>query len=124
MLTTFPLRGCPWPIVHLLLFNLELESGRQKGDGRVKRSTAHSFTLTVAVEVARRRLDLASRPVLTEANLDAERSPTCGQQQYHLLNIASYEVEAFADGSHARVLGNVGPLGEGPCGGMTRPGAS
>ncbi|MCX4879020.1 MULTISPECIES: hypothetical protein [unclassified Streptomyces] len=37
MLTTFPLRGVPRLIVHLLLFNVELELRLQKGDGAVKR---------------------------------------------------------------------------------------
>ncbi|MCX5053504.1 MULTISPECIES: hypothetical protein [unclassified Streptomyces] len=37
MLTTFPLCGVPRQIVHLLLFNVELELRLQKGDGAAKR---------------------------------------------------------------------------------------
>ncbi|TXS46287.1 hypothetical protein EAO75_26505 [Streptomyces sp. uw30] len=52
MLTTFPLCVVPWLIVHLVLFNVELESRRQKGDDAVKGSQrleqfTRAFALTV-----------------------------------------------------------------------------
>ncbi|MDF2268219.1 hypothetical protein P2Q00_22665 [Streptomyces coacervatus] len=44
MLTTFPLHGCSGRSFHLLLFNVELEFRRQKGDATVNRA-AYEFPL-------------------------------------------------------------------------------
>ncbi|WP_330456322.1 alpha/beta hydrolase [Streptomyces sp. NBC_00820] len=66
---------------------------------------AHSMGGAVAVVLARRRPDLVSRLVLSEANLDAFPRPTAGSS-----GIAAYEEEEFVESGHARVLEAVGPL--------------
>ncbi|KOU63526.1 alpha/beta hydrolase [Streptomyces sp. MMG1533] len=66
---------------------------------------AHSMGGAVALVLARRRPDLVSRLVLTEANLDAFPPPAAGSS-----GIAFYEEDAFVDGGYARVLEKVGPL--------------
>ncbi|MET8244146.1 alpha/beta hydrolase [Streptomyces sp. NPDC005202] len=66
---------------------------------------AHSMGGAVAIVLAHRRPDLASRLVLTEANLDPFPPPTAGSS-----GIASHEEDAFVNGDHARVLEKVGPL--------------
>lgn len=66
---------------------------------------AHSMGGAVAIVLARRRPELVSRLVLTEANLDAFPPPAAGSS-----GIASYGEEDFVDGAHARVLEQVGPL--------------
>ncbi|MCI3275088.1 alpha/beta fold hydrolase [Streptomyces cylindrosporus] len=65
----------------------------------------HSMGGAVAIVLARRRPELVSRLVLTEANLDAYPPPTVGSS-----GIASYGEDEFVDGAHARVLEEVGPL--------------
>ncbi|KOG34531.1 alpha/beta fold hydrolase [Streptomyces resistomycificus] len=65
----------------------------------------HSMGGAVALVLARRRPDLVSRLVLTEANLDAFPPPSAGSS-----GIASCEEDAFVDGEYARVLEQVGPL--------------
>ncbi|MEU8028862.1 alpha/beta hydrolase [Streptomyces sp. NPDC049099] len=66
---------------------------------------AHSMGGAVAIVLAHRRPDLASRLVLTEANLDAFPRPTAGSSR-----IATYEEDDFVERQHARVLEAVGPL--------------
>ncbi|MEU0441027.1 alpha/beta hydrolase [Streptomyces sp. NPDC006186] len=66
---------------------------------------AHSMGGSVAVVLARRRPDLVSRLVLTEANLDAHPPLTAGSG-----GIASYGEDEFAAHGHARVLRNVGAV--------------
>ncbi|MEU2713237.1 alpha/beta hydrolase [Streptomyces sp. NPDC007205] len=66
---------------------------------------AHSMGGAVAIVLAHRRPDLASRLVLTEANLDAFPGPTAGSS-----GIATYEEDDFVERQHARVLEAVGPL--------------
>ncbi|MFF4835126.1 alpha/beta fold hydrolase [Streptomyces sp. NPDC001315] len=66
---------------------------------------AHSMGGSVAIVLARRRPDLVSRLVLTEANLDPFPPPAAGSS-----GIASYEENAFVDGDYARVLEKVGSL--------------
>ncbi|MFG2352709.1 alpha/beta fold hydrolase [Streptomyces sp. NPDC048521] len=66
---------------------------------------AHSMGGAVAIVLAHRRLDLVSRLVLTEANLDAFPPPTAGSS-----GIASYGEDEFVEKEHARVLEAVGPL--------------
>ncbi|MFG2950425.1 alpha/beta fold hydrolase [Streptomyces adustus] len=65
----------------------------------------HSMGGSVAIVLARRRPDLVSRLVLTEADLDACPPVTAGSS-----GIAGYEEDDFVDGGHARVLERVGPL--------------
>ncbi|MGD1221067.1 alpha/beta fold hydrolase [Streptomyces krungchingensis] len=67
---------------------------------------AHSMGGAVAIVLAHRRPDLASRLVLVEANLDPYPPGTTGSS-----GIASYEeVDFVENGGHARVLEKVGPL--------------
>ncbi|MGW2650722.1 alpha/beta fold hydrolase [Streptomyces sp. NPDC001393] len=66
---------------------------------------AHSMGGSVAIVLAHRRPDLASRLVLTEGNLDAPAPRTAGSS-----GIASYEEDEFVDEQHARVLAAVGSL--------------
>ncbi|MFE0251676.1 alpha/beta fold hydrolase [Streptomyces sp. NPDC059010] len=66
---------------------------------------AHSMGGSVAIVLARRRPDLVSRLLLTEANLDASPPPAAGSAW-----ITAYEEDEFVDGGHARVLEGVGPL--------------
>ncbi|NUP21709.1 MAG: alpha/beta hydrolase [Streptomyces sp.] len=66
---------------------------------------AHSMGGSVAIVLARRRPDLVSRLVLTEANLDASPPPAAGSAW-----ITAYQEDEFVDGAHARVLEGVGPL--------------
>ncbi|MFD4553734.1 alpha/beta fold hydrolase [Streptomyces sp. NPDC058469] len=66
---------------------------------------AHSMGGAVAIVLARRRPELVSRLVLTEANLDAHPPVTAGSSE-----IASYEEGEFVDDGYARVLEKVGPL--------------
>ncbi|PBC65448.1 alpha/beta hydrolase [Streptomyces sp. Tue6028] len=67
---------------------------------------AHSMGGAVAIVLAHRRPDLASRLVLVEANLDPYPPGTTGSS-----GIASYEeVDFVENGGHARVLERVGPL--------------
>ncbi|GAA4054699.1 alpha/beta hydrolase [Streptomyces shaanxiensis] len=66
---------------------------------------AHSMGGSVAIVLARRRPDLVSRLVLTEANLDASPPPAAGSAW-----ITAYDEEEFVGGAHARVLDAVGPL--------------
>lgn len=65
----------------------------------------HSMGGAVAVVLAHRRPDLASRLVLTEANLDPFPPLTAASS-----GIAAYEEDEFVDEQHARVLDAVGPL--------------
>ncbi|SDM41668.1 Pimeloyl-ACP methyl ester carboxylesterase [Streptomyces sp. cf386] len=66
---------------------------------------AHSMGGSVAIVLARRRPDLVSRLVLTEANLDASPSPAAGSAW-----ITAYDEDEFVGGAYARVLEAVGPL--------------
>lgn len=66
---------------------------------------AHSMGGSVAIVLARRRPDLVSRLVLTEANLDASPPPGAGSAW-----ITAHEEEEFVGGAHTRVLEAVGPL--------------
>ncbi|MGW5460271.1 alpha/beta fold hydrolase [Streptomyces sp. NPDC003996] len=66
---------------------------------------AHSMGGAVAIVLAHRRPDLASRLILTEANLDAFPPLTAASS-----GIAAYEEDDFVDEQHARVLQTVGPL--------------
>lgn len=66
---------------------------------------AHSMGGAVAIVLVYRRPDLASRLVLTEANLDVPPSRTAGSS-----NIAAYGEDEFVEREHARVLEAVGPL--------------
>lgn len=66
---------------------------------------AHSMGGSVAIVLARRRPDLVSRLVLTEANLDASPPPAAGSAW-----ITAYDEEEFVGGAHARVWEAVGPL--------------
>ncbi|EST20765.1 alpha/beta fold hydrolase [Streptomyces roseochromogenus] len=66
---------------------------------------AHSMGGAVAIVLAHRRPDLASRLVLTEANLDAFPPLTAGSS-----GIAAYEEDDFVETQHTRVLEVVGPL--------------
>jgi pimeloyl-ACP methyl ester carboxylesterase len=76
-------------------------------EARVTRAEliAHSMGGAVAIVLARRRADLVSRLVLTEANLDPYPPDAAGKS-----GIASFEEDAYVDGGHARVLDRVGPL--------------
>lgn len=66
---------------------------------------AHSMGGAVAVVLAHRRPDLASRLVLAEANLDAFPPLTAASS-----GIAACEEDDFVERQHARVLAAVGPL--------------
>lgn len=66
---------------------------------------AHSMGGAVAVVLAYRRPDLASRLVLTEANLDAFPPRSAGSS-----GIAAHDEDEFVEGAYARVLKAVGPL--------------
>lgn len=67
---------------------------------------AHSLGGAVAIVLAHRRPDLASRLVLTEANLDPYPPATAGSS-----GIASYEEDDYVEnGGHARVLDKIGPF--------------
>ncbi|OLZ72075.1 alpha/beta hydrolase [Streptomyces sp. IMTB 2501] len=66
---------------------------------------AHSMGGAVAIVLAHRRPDLASRLVLTEANLDAFPPLTAASS-----GIAAYEEDDFVEKQHTRVLEAVGPL--------------
>ncbi len=69
------------------------------------RGAGHSMGGSVALVPARRRPDLVSRLVLTEANLDAFPPPTAGSG-----GIAAYEEDEFVESGHARVLDKAGPV--------------
>ncbi|MFF8405444.1 alpha/beta fold hydrolase [Streptomyces sp. NPDC014846] len=66
---------------------------------------AHSMGGAVAVVLAYRRPDLASRLVLTEANLDAFPPRSAGSS-----GIAAHDEDEFVERAYARVLKAVGPL--------------
>ncbi|MEW2626091.1 alpha/beta hydrolase [Streptomyces sp. NPDC048106] len=66
---------------------------------------AHSMGGAVAIVLARRRPELVSRLVLSEANLDAFPPLTAGSSA-----IATYEENEFVEKAYARVLEAVGPL--------------
>ncbi|MGW4564880.1 alpha/beta fold hydrolase [Streptomyces sp. NPDC004561] len=65
----------------------------------------HSMGGAVVIVLARRRPDLASRLVLTEANLDARPPWTAGSSR-----IAAYGEDEFVEKEHVRVLDDVGPV--------------
>ncbi|MFJ9037611.1 alpha/beta fold hydrolase [Streptomyces sp. NPDC102406] len=66
----------------------------------------HSMGGAVAIVLAHRRVDLVSRLVVTEGNLDPHPPSTAGSS-----GIAQYEEDAYVTGGgHARVLDKVGPM--------------